>query len=391
MKFASTDDRRMLLFLPSAFTASVGIGMSSLGMLFDLRARFGLAPATAGWLGAAWSIAYLAGCFLLRPVSRKLPPRISMTIANAVAAVLLALYIVFPSILAAFVAMSVYGFAIALFWPPLMGWLSSGLEGNPLSKANSRFSMSWSVGGILSPYLAGLLAERASWIPIAAASGFFALNTVFIATGRRFAADPSVEPSRSPQPEVAALDRSTVLRYPAWIGLFLVYVLSAIFANIFPLYAKNDMNLGEAQIGFLLLIRAAATAAGFWFFGRNGSWHFKRQLIVAPIAATLVVNLLFLIVRGSVPFAVLLACLGLLQSWAYTNSMFYGASGALDREKRMNTHESLLTFGQFIGSVGGGMAYQYSSWSTVFLFAGVLLVAGLAGQTILVRKAAPGR
>ncbi len=71
--------------------------------------------------------------------------------------------------------------------------------------------------------------------------------------------------------------------------------------------------------------------------------------------------------------------------------MFYGASGAPDRHKRMNIHESLLNAGQVVGSVGGGLLYERVSWNAVFIAIALIVAAAIAFQIIAMARAPAGR
>jgi len=328
-----------------------------------------------------------------------------MAAMNLGTALLLLAHLFTRNLASAFAVYGLYGFITALFWPRLMGWLSSGLEGQALSKATSAFSFSWSSGGIVAPYLAGLLAEKGRFLPVYVSIGVFAATGLFIALSSRLVATPPFAPTPlapaakgsggqtgaeaegGARAEAATTaDRSTPLRFPAWIGVFLLYALLSVFFNIFPLFAKDELGLSESRIGLILLIRAVSTTAGFWILGRVETWHFKKAYIVAPIAIALLIDLAFIGVRSPLLFGVLLAVAGFFHAMAYNNSIFYGVSGALDRDKRMTIHEALLTAGQILGSLAGGMLYQRFSWGSIFLFLAFVFVAGMAGQLRYLRR-----
>lgn len=395
----------MLLLLPSAFLTSLGIGVINLGMLFVVKDEYRASPSAVGWFAALWAITYFVGCIALRPLHQRIGARLSMAAMNLGTALLLLAHLFTRNLASAFAVYGLYGFITALFWPRLMGWLSSGLEGQALSKATSAFSFSWSSGGIVAPYLAGLLAEKGRFLPVYVSIGVFAATGLFIALSSRLVATPPFAPTplapaakgADGQPgaeaeggaraEAAnAADRSTPLRFPAWIGVFLLYALLSVFFNIFPLFAKDELGLSESRIGLILLIRAVSTTAGFWILGRVETWHFKKAYIVAPIAIALLIDLAFIGVRSPLLFGVLLAVAGFFHAMAYNNSIFYGVSGALDRDKRMTIHEALLTAGQILGSLAGGMLYQRFSWGSIFLFLAFVFVAGMAGQLRYLRR-----
>jgi len=377
------NDRRMVLLLPSAFLTSLGIGIANLGMLFVVKDSYKASPSAVGAFAALWAIAYFVGCIALRPLQKKISARTSMAAMNLGTAALFAFHLAVPGLASAFVAFGLYGFITALFWPRLMGWLSSGLEGAALGAATGAFSFSWSAGGVISPYLSGLLTERGLFLPVYAAIGVFGATGVFILATRRIVPSPALA---APGPAAEETDHSTTLRYPAWIGVFLIYALASVFFNIFPLFAKDELGLPESKIGLLLLVRAVFMTGGFWLFGRLDSWHFKRRLILLPVGVVFLLDLAFIGLRSPLAFALLLAVTGFFQAMAYNNSIFYGASGARDRERRMTIHEALLTAGQILGSVAGGLLYQGSSWASVFRFLAPVFALGLAAQLLFLRR-----
>jgi predicted MFS family arabinose efflux permease len=379
-------DRRLALILPSAFATSLGIGIINLGMLFLIKGAYGADPETIGWFTALWCATYFAGCVALRRLARVLSATASMTLACASIAALMALHLALPSLASAFACYGLYGFACALFWPRAMGWLASGLEGTGITRAYGAYNIAWSVACILSPYAAGALTERSPRLPVLVGIAIFAANAIFIALASRKVRPPALAPLEGPGPKAAAEDRSTPLRFPTWFGLFAVYVLYSIFSNIFPVFAKDELRLSESSIGLFLLARATASAIGFWALGRMSNWQFKPLLIPAALLAALALDLSFALISGQAWLLIGVVISGLVMSWAYSMSIFYGASGAPDRDKRMSIHEAVLTAGQVVGSVAGGAVYQRASWPSIFLLAAILLAACLAAQAVTLRR-----
>ena len=377
----------MLLLAPTAFLASMAMGIISLAMIFVIKERFGASAQAVGWFSALFSTAYFLGCISLRKFADRIGPRAAMAGMNLGTALMFGLFLVLPSMASAFVIYFLYGFLTALFWPPLMAWVSAGLEGDKLGKATNNFSLAWSSGGALSPYIAGILLELGLSVPIYASMGIFALTGLFVIATRRIAPTPARAVSPSPGTGAEApRDRSTPLRYPGWLGLFLVYILLAVFFNIFPLFAKDDLHFTESKIGFLLLIRASFSALGFWILGRYGFWHFRKRYILLGVVLLLALDLAFIPIRGGLAFGLALACLGLVHALCYNSSIFYGASGAVDRTRRMTINEAVLTAGQIIGSIGGGILYQDLSWGSLFIFLAVFLAGGLGFQLWLLSR-----
>jgi DHA1 family multidrug resistance protein-like MFS transporter len=368
-------------------------------MLFILKESYGATPVTVAWFAALSSIAYFAGCVAFRPLAHRVRASASMAFMNIASAVLLAGHLLFRGLLSAFIVYGLIGLFTALFWPRLMGWLTSGIEGPALSRASGAFSVSWSAGAAIAPYLAGIMAERGLFIPIYVATAVFIFNGIFMALGGKIATSPSIT-TASKMPARASLfkrrlnfersakdgDRSTALRYPAWIGVFLIYALIAVFFNIFPLYGRDVLGFSEATIGFILLIRAAAMSFGFWLFSRLTFWHFRPILIPLALFSGFVVDLAFIFIGSPLGFCLGLTAAGLIQAALYGGSIFYGASGAPDRDSRVTVHESMLTLGQILGTLIAGAMYQLFSWPFVFIGIGALMALGLVGQILLIRR-----
>jgi len=393
---APIPDRRLLLIIPAAFLASLGIGIVNLGMLFLVKVDFGAGPALVGLFTALWAAAYLVGCVAFRPLSARIDASTSAILMCFISTALMVAQLSFRSLPAAFVASTVYGLSCALLWPRLMGWLAFGLEGRALSRAAGSYNLSWSAGMTLSPFLAGFFSERGrslgigGELPVIVGACLFAATGVFILVARRIAPPPRPMPTVVGATTVGAStlakDLSTPLRYPAWIGLLAIYVLFSILSNIFPLYAKDELALSESSIGLLLLLRTAAMATGFWIFGRLRFWQFKPIFLPSCTAATAILALAFLLAHTPASFALGLILSGMLLSFVYSLSVFYGASGALDRDKRMSVHESVLTCGQILGSICGGAIYQSLSWPLVFVFSSALALLCFPAQLVLSRK-----
>lgn len=96
-----------------------------------------------------------------------------MILATGSMTVLITLILILPGLTLSFILISLYGFSVSLFFPPIAGWMSSGIEGASLSKAISRWNISWSTGTILSPYIAGFLSEKDIRYPVILSIGLF--------------------------------------------------------------------------------------------------------------------------------------------------------------------------------------------------------------------------
>ncbi len=379
--------RKMAVIGPSVFLVGLGIGNINLGLIFVLREVFGAPPSVVGWLGALWSSVYFSSCLAFRRLHSRLAPRTSMVFMSVSSAAVFLSFLAFPGIPAAFASCALFGLLLSFYWPPVMGWLARGLEERELSRASGIFSFSWSFSGILSPYMAGALSQRGKFLPVWFAVALLALNVIFLRATRRYLGNSEEPPQTSSPASGKAPDESTDLRYPAWAAVFVLYVTIGVLSNIFPMFSRSELGLSESGTGLMITVRTAATTIGFLFFGRFFFWRFYKGFLFVPVALSALFSLVLALGGNSIPVLVLgLAGMGFTAAWAYNNSIFYGASGAADRNRRMTIHEAVLNAGQVLGSLAGGVIYQAASMSFVFLSITALSLAGIGAQVLLFRR-----
>lgn len=371
--------------MPVAFLNAVAYAGISLAMVFHLRYQFGAGGGVIGLAGAIQWAAYLLGNLALRPLTRIILPRYSLMIsatATAVFTVLLSRAGSLPLAIAMFAAI---GFFMSLFWPPIMGWLSAGAEGAHLNRRIAWFNLSWSLGVIVGPFLAGLLTEVNSRLPLYVGAVGFALVGLTTLAASLFLESIRTDTHRDPPRSAArAADNSTPLRYPSWVGLVGAYALLGTLSIVFPLFARDHLAVRESVIGAGLLVRGVALAVGFVVAGRTVGWHFRKLPILVPTVVLICVSVLLAFVDTLLGFALLIPVVGLAVAGSYSLSVFYGVAGSVERARRMGVHEALLTVGIIAGSFGGGMLYEHVGIHAVFVGCALLLAAVLAVQAVLV-------
>ena len=385
LRALSTGVGKTAVILPAGFLTESGLGMLTLGMVFYMREVFGLPPSLVGWAAATWQGCYVLGCLTMRPVFERLLPRYSMIFSSAGMATAVAAILVCRSVGAIFLFYGLFGFCLSFFWPPLMSWLSFGIEGKQLGRAMSRLTLVGNFAIIISPLIAGALSSLAPRYPLYGATALFSANCLLLIGAalalHRIRSDRQRGRGSREDPEQP--DRSTALRLPASIGLFVTYTVLGVIVTVFPMFARDDLGLSKSTIGALLLCRALCSAAGFLVLGMTSFWHFRPLPMTAGLG--LLVVLVFGISRGtSLPvLALSLALIGPLVSLGFSYSFFHGASGASRRAARMATHEALLASGLIVGSAAGGQLYQNYSMSAVGVFCAALIGVAITAQLLL--------
>jgi len=383
--------QKEMVCIPVSFLVAVALGLLNLGIIFYLRETRHLPPAYVGFFVAAWQLSYILACAVLRPASTRLFPKVSIALATFAIGAFIVLMLCSKSIVLAFVFFCLGGSAVSFIWPPLVGWLSHGLEGSRLNRAISRFNTSWSLGTVFSPFLSGLLSDRAAELPVyAAVAVFLSVSLVMLATS--FAL-PAIRRDRyrdhRGKSSPGTVDQSTLLRFPAWVGGYTVYFTFGVVLNIFPLFASEKMSLSKSLIGTLLLIQALSSSGAFYLLGRSSRWQFKARYIVGLQGAVLLAVGALLAADSVALLLPLLFVFGVLSASSYVLGIFYGVSGSARRSSRMAVHESVLCLGIVSGSSLGGLNYQRLGMSWVYWMCIAILLGGLVVQLLLMRKKNP--
>ncbi|TFG63670.1 MAG: MFS transporter [Spirochaetales bacterium] len=365
------------MVLPASFLVALGLGMTSLGMIFYLRDSFHASAAVIGSLYATWNICYFSGCIFLRPLSRLLLPRYSMLIASAVMGLAMFSLIRIGTLASSFAFYGIYGLATAFFFPPLMSWISAGIEGRELNKVMGRFNFSWSAGGIVSPYIAGFLVHKNPAYPIYGSMSLLFMASFIILTASLFITriknDAHIE--KKAGTAEGEIIKGTILRFPSWGGIFFCYLAAGMLTSIFPLHARDNLKISEITVGLLFTVRACAMAGGFILMSRTEKWHFNRTFLLLSQVMVLVFLVAIMFTSRVSLLFLLMVMWGVITSANYSAALFHGAAGATERLKRMALHEAILTAGSMAGSLIGGAVFQRFSMQTAFGTAAVLQCA----------------
>lgn len=374
--------KKAFVLLPAAFIANAGIGILNFSLIFYMRDVFGSTAAEIGWFSSLWALSYFIGCFVLHGLSRRIGAHRSIAIA-ALGMLLAVIAMLFSrNAIFVFILYGLFGFATALFWPPLMGWLSEGIEGPGLNKMMGFFNLSWSTGLVISPYLGGLFLEANLRYPLVFAAGLYGLITIVLVVVPVLI--PSIVSHKSSNKlNETAVDSSTSLRYIAWLGNFTVYVVFGVILFVFPLYAREELRFAESSIGLLLLFRALFSTFVFVLAGKISLWHFNKPYMLIIQLLVVVFALSISYTKSWVSFAAILSLFGILFAAQYSSSIFHGVSGSIHRERRMAIHEAVLTVGIITGAIGGGEIYQRRGIVAAFLSAAAVAAFILIIQVVI--------
>jgi MFS family permease len=367
----------------ASFFMSLASGMVNYSLIFYVRDLFGVDKTAVGFISSGLTLAYFLG--ILGFLAWKKPhPRFVLWLASWAMAACVAVYLLIPNWTVTFVFHALFGLAMALFWPRIMGWLSWGVEGRDLGRTMGRFNFSWAFGGILAPWLGGLLVEADPRWPFLTAIALLATVGLLMPLGARLFSGMKAHQGRSDVVETTDSESQgpTPLRHPARLGVAGAYFLTGALLFIFPAFAKESLGFSESLTGSFLLVRMLAATIGFEIWGRWTFWHFKFP----PVAIGMVVllGLILLFPLGTAPwqFYLLFAGVGLVFSILYSYALFHGVAGSVHRERSMTIHEAVLNIGLFLGTALGGWVSDTWSMNAVFGLCAAVALALLAAQIV---------
>jgi MFS family permease len=380
------------IIFPASFWMAMVINAVNLALVFYARERFQATPTQIGLLYGSYNLNYVLGCLLFKRILERVDPRICVLIATCgELGGLLGIYFS-SNLVPAYFCQALCGLSTALFWPPLMGWLTEGYEGSRLGRITGLYNLCWSSGAIIGPLLAGFLGGGDSARPLRYCIAAYLLLLTFLAIGSRQygASNKAKKPPQAPTAATAAkelsLGRATSMRYPCWFGAACAWATTGMLLNIYPIFAKEELTLLERSIGSMLFMRALAMTVAMSMMGFIKRWHFNfAQLIGGHLLLGLaVLGLGFS--RNFILSTGLLAVCGMLAGHAYSNSMFHGVSGCAQRTFRMAIHEVVLSIGAVFGGVLSGQIYQRMGSRTLFICTAMFMLPAVLADLLWKRS-----
>ena len=354
---------KLAIVCPSALVMGITTNCLNFALVFYSHDKFGANTFQASLFGSLYSLSYLCICSFCGKLLQKIPPLRSIVLAISCVFIGLCLMLKAPTLYAAYAVQTGIGISIAFFWPQLMGWLASGLEGKQLARATSFFNFSWSTGTIVAPFLAGFLSDLNGVYPLYACLAFTAINGLYVAiTSYQLKHDEATTSSSATTSSTTSQqpleDHSPLMRFPCWYGLICAWFAIGFIYNSYPLMAEQSLGFSRQYIGNLILLRALTATIMMTAMGFCSFWQFRYWQLIAGHLLLAVNMFLFGFASGSATIIMLISISGVLCAHAYTNSMFHGISGSTNRTLRMAIHEAALSIGAVIGGAATGWLFE---------------------------------
>lgn len=350
----------------AAFFQSGAGGIWFVAMPFVIK-RLGGSDTQLGLCLGLWFVAYLIGCLGAGGILDRFNARNAVRFgaaANAVINTAVLITVITAqkshrpiSLLWLIICLSVLsGLLTAFFWPPLMGWLSTGYEGAKLNRRLGIHNTVWSFGALVTPYFGGLLVEKSSVWPFAGiiALMLFSFAAITLAGSPGQNASTNGKAQLSQTPPDAAPDLLARFRWMARIALLTSFVCIGLVRTQLAVLFKYEMGFLESTYGAAMMIMCLAAFVIFIAAGKWHRWHYKLTIFI--IAQLLLLASMLMILNGP-SLSILFVATGLVgagQAFMYSSHLYYGVSGGTRRSGRMAIHEFLLSAGFVIGASAGG-------------------------------------
>ena len=380
---ASTPDRVWPLYA-AVFNHALGLGMMMVALPFFSK-QLGASATLIGIIGAAMQISYAGGCTLLRSKLDRISPRTLTTLAMGSEALLVLMIAMVGSLPVLLALVAVQGLCMSMFWPAIMGWLSTGVGGQDLNGRLRRFNLSWCGAMIAGPFVGGVLYELAPAIPFygAAIAMLLAMGLIrMIRLPLPQHMPTTVDDGRAEDEG----DANTCTRRVAWVGLFFGWMVMGLLRYQLPSLAVA-IGMREAVYGAIGTALSASMAVAFVLLGRSDRLHSRTtvQAIGQCVVAAGILALCW--VQGAVGMAMAVTVSGVFLGMIYARSIYYSAAGAGSRAaSRLAVHEVALSAGFVTGAIGSGLLTQYVHLRSAYPVCAGLVLLGLGMQILLLSR-----
>ena len=370
-------NRRKKTLALVSFLAQFTICMVNFALIYHLKFRFALSSSAIGIASSIYTVAYFLSCLALEKPLRRLGRRMKAMSALIGMGGAHLLILLAPSAWMVYPLLAFYGIAMSLLWPNMEAWITSGDDEDELPRSLSLFNFSWSFGAGLSTMVGGFLVEIGSGFAVAfSVMLFLAASLLLLSIGK------GREEEAGHREETTVAGTSTDLRFFSWVGIFLSYSCYALMVNIFPLYALEHLGFSEGLTGTLLLARGMTACFSFLLLSRLGFWKFSMKTIMLSQAALALIFIAFRSMRSPVGYAAVFLLYGFVFALVYELSIFHGAYGAENPDRRMVIHEVLINVGQVLGSVLGGILYQKYSFTLILMLLSMITAIALSVELV---------
>ncbi len=280
---------------------------------------------------------------------------------------------------------TIQGLAAVMFWPRVMNWLSLGHEGRELNRRLGVFNVVWSFSGMIGPYIGGYLVEVNSRVPIIVGIVISGLSFAVVSFAGK--------PGKGRTPGVNNVDGKSIeamelllrqrFMWISRVGLLISFICIGLVRTPLALLFTDDLGFSESNYGTAIMIMSAGVFVVFFAAARTHFWHYVLWIFL--VTEGMLLLSMGLILNGE-SLGILFAAAGLAgggQAFLYASHLYYGISGAENRQRRTMIHETTLCLGMLIGSLAGGYLSDNVGPYAPYWFGFCVVVGGLGTQLVI--------
>jgi MFS family permease len=380
------------LLIAASFLMDCCVSMANLSVQYLGIHRLAAPNVVLGLFASVFSCAYAAGCMVSGSLSDRFGRRTLAYAGSFCCLIVWSVLPLLPSWRWVLPTMLFAGAALSLYWPSMQAWLAELSVGRPggLRRAIGFFNISWCLGLMLGPVLAGLFwpldFRLGFWAPAGLMVGLAAILYRIPVSGAVHGECPEpaagMDPGGHPEDTARPEDTLLFMRF-AWIGNFSSWFASGALLALFPKLG-NQLGFDPQTIGFTVAAFRLGQVGMVFLAMHCGLWQYRLwPLLVVELTAMLT---FFLggIAHSPWAFGVIFAIGGCAAGLTYASSLFYSLAGREGgRGRKTGFHEAILGSGAFLGPLVGGLAAQWFGLRAPFLAAaGICAVAATAQLTL---------
>jgi predicted MFS family arabinose efflux permease len=288
-----------------------------------------------------------------------------------------ATFILAPRLEVLYVIMTVFGVAVAFFFPPYMVFMK-GVEGDAnrhIAGSTALYTLAWSLGLATGPFVAGAVWSWRGWEWVAGLDCLLALATMAgLLLFFRCTAESRPQVT-APEEASGAETRVPDLAWLAWIGSGTCLLAMSMVRGVFPATA-HGLSVPKADQGIALALICVGQAVAALGLVRGRTWLYRA----GPVAAFGIVGLaglvLFGLARSSVGFYAATFCFGIYAGAAYVYMAFHALVHPSRAGRNVGVNEAIVGLTGIVGpALAGVLADHISSPAPYYCAAGIVAVA----------------
>jgi len=375
---------RFLLYL---FPALIDLLLGSFFFVSTVRiAESGGSALAVSTVITLWGVCYMIGSYAIGHMVTESNCRPLTVIGTAGITLCAAAFIVIPSLGALYLIMAVFGFAVALFFPPYMFHMKLVEQcGNRhMLPSVALYTMAWSLGLAAGPFVGGPVWSRWGWqwvIGLDAALGLVTLGLLFVLFHYvdKARAARTASAAAGPVEAVDTLKRPD-LAWLAWMGSGTCMLAMAMVRGVFPTVA-HSLSIPKADQGIALGLVCIGQALVAVALVRGRTWVYRAGPVAGFGAAGLAGLMLFGLARGSLVFYAAALCIGVYAGASFIYVAYHALVHPSRAGKYIGINEAIVGLTGIVGPALAGFIADSVGMSVPFYVAALLVALAVVFQT----------